>query len=148
MSVMVRIVSADESDVLELRNPAAGLFVESVQPPEENVTETVVEADSVDGDYAVTEKDAAGELVVFCRVEGASWAQCTTRWQAVRTAYRAERNFYVETVIHGVTTRYRARRPNVGGAPLSGESIANCQQNYQLRFRVQPNPIVTIDEEA
>jgi hypothetical protein len=144
MSVLARIVSADESSTFELRDLAAGLVVESIQPPEENMRETVVVQDGVDGSYPTSEADDAGILVVFCRVQGDSWAQVTTRWQAARTAYRAEREFYVETVVHGVTTRYRARRPNVTGGPLTGEAIAECVQTYQLRFPVQPNPTISI----
>lgn len=144
MTVQVHIVKADGVTVFELRDNANGLFVEAVQRPEENVRENVVVQDNVDGDYATTEADAAGTLTVFSRVEGATWAQCTTRWQAVRTAYRAERNFYVETIVNGVTTRYRARRPNVTEGPESGEAIAECTQTYVLRFPVQPNPTISI----
>lgn len=144
MSKQVRIVSADGLSVFELRNPAGGLVVESVQPPEENARETVIVADNVDGDYATVSDDAAGVLTVFCRVRGSSWPQTTTRWLAARTAYRAERNFYVETVIDGVTTRYRTRRPNVTAGDLTGEAIANNMQTYVLRFPVQPNPTITI----
>lgn len=142
--VAVRVVKSDESATFQLRNNAAGLFVEGVQPPEENVEENVVTQDGVDGDYAVSERDTAGILTVVVRVEGTSWPQTTTRWQAARTAYRAERNFYVETEIDGVTTRYRARRPNVTGGQLTPEDVANSTQRYVLRFPVQPNPTITI----
>ena len=144
MSRAVRIVSSDESDTFDLRDPVNGYFVEAVTPPEENVRDTRVQSDFVDGSYRVTEVDDDGVLVVFARVEGATWGQVTARWMAARAAYRAESNFYVETEIDGVTTRYRAERPNVAPAQTTGEVIASAFQTYQLRFRVQPNPLVTI----
>lgn len=143
--VAVRIVSLDESDTFELRNPAGGLFVESLTLPEEATREVRITAPRVDGSFLIATADEDGFVGVGMRVEGSSWAQCTSRWQAVRTAYRADDEFYLETEIEGVTTRYFAERPAVSPAGLDGSTVATLRQWYQLRFRVQPNPSVTID---
>lgn len=148
--VSVRIIAADgTTEVFDFNDRVGGFTVETVQIPDEESEKTRVTADLVDGEYTVRERDAAGDLVLLVRVEGSSWAEVTSRWQAARAAYRAEPRFYLEVEIEGVTTLYRTERPdNVQGGSLESVNLVRRRQTYQLRFRVQPNPTVTIDEEA
>ena len=143
--VAVRVVESEGTTVsLDFNDVAGGLSVETVQEPEENVREIKVAAPRVNGRYRVAEADDEGELVVVVRVTAATWSECMAIWQAARTAYRAERVFYVETEIEGVTVRYEAGRPNVTPAGLESSSLLLKEQTYVLRFPVQPNPVVTI----
>ncbi len=142
--VEVRIVGSDGSTVrANLNDPPAGLSVLSVQEPEETVRDIRTTAPRVDGSYRVAEAEDDGFLVVLVDVDGATWVECSTRWEAVRTAYRTEWDFYVETVIEGVTKRWRTERPNVAPVGLDSTSLVTKRQSYSLRFRVQPNPTVS-----
>lgn len=143
--VAVRIVAADGTTVsANLNDPTNGLSVVSVQEPEDSVRDIRVTAPRVDGSFRVAEADDDGSLVVVVDVDGTSWGQVETRWQAVRTAYRAESSFFVETEIEGVTKRWRTERPDVSFAGIESASLVSKIQTYSLRFRVQPNPTVTI----
>ena len=142
--VAVRIVAADGSTIrADLNDPPNGLSVMSVQEPEETVRDIRTTAPRVDGSYRVAEAEDDGFLVVIVDVDGTTWAQCNTRWQSVRTAYRAEWDFYVETEIEGVTKRWRTERPDVAPTGLDSSSLVVKRQTYSLRFRVQPNPTVS-----
>lgn len=145
-AVSVRIVAADGVTVVfELNNPAAGLSVESIQPPDFDAVKVRETADGVDGDYTVGETDAADDLIVNVRVDGSTWGQTTTRWLAARTAYRAQARYFVETEIQGVTIRYRTERPeNVRGVETTSESLVLNEQTYAIRWHVQPNPTITV----
>ena len=143
--VAVRIVAADGTTVrTNLNNPPSGLSVMSVQEPEDAVRDTRVSAPRVDGSFRVAEADGDGFLVVVVDVDGATWAQVETRWQAIRTAYRAESYFFIETDIEGVAKRWRTERPDVIPAGSESSSLVLKRQTYTLRFRVQPNPSVTV----
>lgn len=138
----MRIIASDGvTEVFDFNNIAGGFEVVSVQGPEDATTKTRVEADGVDGDYDVQERDAAGDLVLVVRVSGATWAQCASRWVSARAGYRAESRYYVETEFEGVTTRYRTGRPD-GVQPGDPDLIAT-NQTYSIRWHVQPNPTIT-----
>jgi hypothetical protein len=142
--VAVRIVGSDGTTVrADLNDPNNGLSVVSVQEPEETVRSIRTTAPRVDGSYRVAEAEDDGFLVVVVDVDGTTWAQCETRWQAVRTAYRTEWDFYVETEIEGVTKRWRTERPDVAPVGIESASLVSKIQSYSLRFRVQPNPTVS-----
>ena len=144
-SVAVRLIASDGSTVLlDFDDDAAGLAVETCQEPDENVREVRVTAPRVDGGFRVAEAYDEGVLVLVVRCTGSTWAQCSTRWQAARTAYRSESFYFLETVIEGVTTRYRTERPNVTPAGMESENLVLKEQTYSLRFTVQPSPTVTI----
>jgi hypothetical protein len=142
--VAVRIIAADGTTVLaNLNDPPNGLSVITVQEPEETVRAIRTTAPRVDGSYRAAEAEDDGFLVVVVEVDGTSWSQTETRWQAVRTAYRTEWDFYIETEIEGVTKLWRTERPDVAPAGLESASLVLKMQTYSLRFRVQPNPTVT-----
>lgn len=144
-AVAVRIVAADGTTVrANLNDPPNGLSVLTAQEPEETVRDIRVTAPRVDGSFRVAEADADGSLVIVVDVDGSSWGQVETRWQAVRAACRAERSFFVETEIEGVTKRWRTERPDVSFAGLESASLVAKRQTYSMRFRVQPNPTVTV----
>ena len=141
--VAVRIIASDGvTEVFNFNDEAAGIWVTSVQEPDDEVSRTRKEADHVDGDYEVEEHDAAGDLVVIVYVEGSTWAQCKTRWQAARAAYRAEARYYVEVELEGVKTVYRTGRPD--SVQPGDPDLKNRLQTYSLRWHVQPNPTITI----
>lgn len=142
MDVSVRVVAYDGvTELVDFNDHAEGLFVEAVQDPEQTVRAVTTTAARVDGEFRVSEADAGGVLEVRVRVEGSSWAECVQRWEAARAAYRSESYYFVEKVEEGVTTRWRAYRPNVTPGPAN---LVLKRQTYVLRFDVQPNPSVTV----
>ena len=143
--VAVRIVAADGVTVRSnLNDVANGLSILSVQEPEDAVRTIRVTAPRVDGSFPVAYADDSGFLVVIIDVEGTTWAQVETRFQAVRTAYRTEFYFFVETEVEGVTKRWRTERPDVVPSITESVSLVSKSQTYSIRFPVQPNPDVTI----
>lgn len=141
----VRLVSYNGTDVLyELRDPDEGLFVETVQEPEDAVRDIRTSSPYVSGSFRVAEVDDDGFLVVLSRIEAASWAAVAAKWLEIRAAYRAEPVFYIETEFEGVTTRWLTERPDVSPAETSGVNLGSFFQTYAMRFRVQPNPTVNI----
>lgn len=145
-SVSVRIVASDGVTVVkEFNDRANGLTVETFQEPEENAEKARTSAPRVDGDFTLYESDAAGELMVVIRVEGDTWGQVVGRWQECRTAYRAESDYYLETEVEGVTTRYLTERPDrVESAGMESVNLYAKRQTYVVHWHVQPNPTVTI----
>ena len=139
----LRIIAADGvTEVFDFHNHDQGLSVVSREEPGDETTKSRVEADHVDGDYDVQERDAAGDYVVVVRVQGDSWAECNERWQAARTAYRSAARYYLETEIEGVKTRYSTGRPD--SVQPGQPDLLNCRQTYAIRWHVQPNPTITI----
>lgn len=141
----LRLVSNDGATLLaELYDSVNGLTVETVQEPEENLREGRVTSSRVPGSFQVWAVPDDGFLTAIVRVEGTSWAECTSRWQAVRAAFLAEPRFFIEMKYEGVTTTWRTERPNVSPGPLESVNLLRKRQTYQMRFRVQPNPVVTV----
>ena len=142
--VAVRVIASNGTTVLvDFNDHAKGLSVVSTQEPEESVRAITTSAPRVNGAFRVAEADEGGILQVVVLVEGSTWAQCSSRWQAARTAYRSESYYFVETETEGVTTRWRAYRPDVAPGPVLSTSLAQKRQTYVLRFQTQPNPTVT-----
>lgn len=143
--VQLRILDSSGSLVLDLNDQSLGLSVETIAPPEDVTRRARVTSPRVSGDYTVAEAEDAGDLVAMVRVEGTSWGQCAARWQTVRTAYRAERSYFIETSIEGVTTRWSTEWPDsVQPGQLSSANLHLKEQTYSIRWHVQPNPTVTI----
>lgn len=141
-TVHVRVIASDEVTVLvDFNDRANGLVTESVDGPDQNVRAVTTTAPRVDGEFRVAEADDGGSLQVVVRVEGSTWAECVTRWQAARTAYRSESYYFVEVEEDGVTTRWRSYRPDVTPGPAD---LVLMRQRYALRFQVQPNPSVIV----
>lgn len=144
-AVAVRIVGSDATTIrADLNDIANGLSVETVQEPDDAYRRTRTTSPRVDGEITVAEVDDASDLNMIVTVEGNSWTQVVSRWQAVRTAYRAEARFYLDVEVEGVTTRYSTERPDVSSAGIEAANLMQKRQTYSLRFRVQPNPSVTI----
>lgn len=143
LDVAVRIIASDGvTEVIDFNDHTVGLSVVSRQEFGDETDKSRVNADGVDGDYDVDETDAAGDYIVFVRVEGSTWPECTTRWLAARTAYRAEAHYFLEVEVEGVTTRYRTGRPD---SVQPGEpDLKNRRQTYAIRWHVQPNPTITV----
>lgn len=141
--VNVRIVAADgTTEVFDFNDRDGGFAVELIQGPDFEMVKVREVADDVDGDYTVSQRDAAGDITVVVRVEGSTWGQTTTRWEAARTAYRSESRYYLEIEIEGVTTRYRTEQPeSVQPGPAN---LVLRRQTYAIRWHVQPNPTVTV----
>ena len=146
--VHARIIESDGTTVaLDFNDHTAGLVLVSHQEPEENVRHIRTSAARVDGSFSVAQASDDGFLTLIVRVSGSTWAECMSRWEAARAAYRAESHFYIEVEAEGVTTRWRTERPDVAPAGSDASALANKRQTYSLRFRVQPHPTVTFPEE-
>ena len=142
--VSARILSSAGALRLDLESPSQGLELVTVQEPEETYREVEATADRVPGSSLIASVEDVGTLVVTVRAFGPTWAACAGNWETARAAYKAEAVFFVETGIEGVTKRWEARRPVVVPAEIGSGDIAARWQTYQLRFRVQPNPTVSI----
>ena len=143
-AVAVRVLSSAGAERIDFDSDELGLGVVTVQEPEDNYREVRATADRIPGSSLIASVPDDGFLVVMVRVKGATWADCTARWEAARVAYRAEDRFFIETVIEGVTKRWIAERPSVTPAAIESASLISKRLTYQLRFRVQPNPTVSI----
>lgn len=141
----VRVIAADgTTERIDFNDHDAGLAVINHQEPEENVRDIRASAARVDGSYRVAEADDDGFLNLFVRVSGSTWGECTARWETARAAYRAESFYFLEIEEEGVTKRWRTERPDVVPSGIDSMALANKRQTYQLRFRVQPNPTVSV----
>ena len=145
--IAVRIIGSDGTTVrADLNDHAAGLEVaQPIALPDENVRDAVrVSAARVDGDFRVAWAMDAATLPIRVTVTGSSWAQVESRWQVVRTAYKAEDDFYLELEMQGVTYRWRTERPNVQPEEIGTAELGGNFTTYLTAWRVQPNPSVTI----
>ncbi len=132
--------------IVELRDPANGLFVEAFMPPLDTVREARRKPSRGHGGNRVGVKlDDEGTAQVILRIEGASWdAVQDVWWNTIRPGLRAQPDFYLEEVVDGVTTRWLAERGNVTPADHVGEEIANAFTVVRILFTCQPFPTVEI----
>lgn len=142
--VHLRIVASNGTTVLgDLNDQAAGLaLVRGIERPEGALEWERYTSPRAKGDFTQgAPRDAAGDLVVGVLVTGDTWGQMETRWATAAGWLNAEWHYFVELVEDGVTTRWHTDRP-----PFSRLSYdrANNRSVYQVRFHVQPNPVVTI----
>lgn len=146
VALRLRELTAPNDVIVELRDPANGLFVEAFMPPIENVREARRRPARGHGGNRVGVKlDDESTAQVILRVEGASWDQVVDRWwNTVRPGLRAFDDFYLEEVVDGVTTRWVAERGNVTPAEHVGEEIAAAFTVHRILFTCQPFPSVVI----
>lgn len=144
--VSVRVVSkTDDSVTADLGDHDNGLWITSHQEPEVTDREDRSTSPRVPGSSLNSSVEDDGFFLALGFVDGDTWAQCQSRWEALKSGCRAERRFWLELEIEGVTKRWDAERPEVTPGAVDASAIFNGRQTYQLRFRVQPNPTVSID---
>lgn len=150
--VHLRIVASDGTTVLgDLNDQASGLsLMRPIVKPDGDIDWTTYTAAYAIGDFTSgMPKPAAGDLLVTVLAEGSSWVQTNTRWRTVAAPaedvtpgwLNAESTYFVELEEDGMVTRWRTRRPPV--IPLGYDRINN-RLTHQVRFHVQPNPVVTL----
>lgn len=146
-SLEARILSSDGTTVLhELEDEANGFIVlDEIGEPEWDEETGRVRSPYMHGSAPsrlATIID--GTLPVRVAVSGSTWPVMMGRFEALRTAWKAEPSFYFEHVAQGVTTRYRAERETFAAAPITPAAMAANEREVVLVFRVQPNPVVTV----
>jgi hypothetical protein len=137
-AVDLRIVAPNGSTVVH----SFGTSIVSIQEPGDDTRKIRVSSPRVDGDSTVAEADEAGDLVAIVVFEGATWAEVETKFQAARTAWRADSRYYLDVVRQGVTKRYRADRPD--SVSPDKPDLGNKRQVYSIRWHVQPNPTISV----
>jgi hypothetical protein len=145
--IALRIVAADGSTVRGDLNDQANwlILLSPVIVPQDETRRVRYKSPRSHGDFTSGPPlDEPGELVVTVDVEGSTWAQVETRWDAVRDYLRLEWDFFVEYEAEGVTRRWRTERPNITVPAQTPSDIKALRLTYQLRFICQPNPVVTI----
>lgn len=147
--VQIRLLDIDDPDtvLVDLRDPANGLFVEAFFPPVDAVREARRKPARGHGGNRVGVKlDDESEARAIVRIEGADWDQVSDRWwNTVRAGLRVADDFILEEIVNGVSTRWQAERGNVTPAEHVGEVIASAFIVQEIRFTCQPFPTVTID---
>lgn len=146
MSRTVRILDLDDGLVVTLRDRPNGLIVESFEDPSEEDAAPRYKSPRARGGFRQgPSRDDEGEAVVVLRVEGSSWGQVATRWEAVRTAVRLHDDFKLQVEVDGVVTTWHAERRSIRRlTPVTGEYIEAAHRVFELRFICQPNPTITI----
>lgn len=145
--IALRIVAANGTTVRgDLNDQANGLILLSpVILPQDESRRTRYTSPRAHGDFASGPPlDEPGELVATVDVEGSTWAQVETRWDAVRDYLRLEWDFFVEYEAEGVTRRWRTERPNIDVPQQTPADLQTKRLTYQLRFTCQPSPVVSI----
>ena len=142
-SVAVNIVSLAGDTLIDLNDQASGytVMVDPI-PLDEPRIEGKTSSPFVNGGSAAWGRDDESTLAVVVQVRGSSWPEVTARRRTMKAAYKASMHFYLDVVIQGVTTRYRARIPSVGGQ-ITTENLMHNFIDLVLTFPVQPNPTVT-----
>lgn len=143
-AVAVKLFAIDGTTLIfDMSDEAAGYEVVDVTPADESAARVTTTSPFVNGAFPVSERDDAGAYAVQVRVRGTTWAQVETRRLALRTAYRSAFSYLLDVTLEGVTTRYRASRPNVTGDTITSDNLDGLWRVLLLTFPVQPNPTVT-----
>jgi len=132
------------AEIVSFHDPDNGVDIGGkLLPPVGNQRQGRLKSARVHGSFAVGARlgDDA-EFTVPLLVFGASWGQCSQRFLDVLDAIRSVDEFYLETVLSGVTTRWFCDAPVDFDEVVSDRK--NNRQRYDLTFLVQPNPTVTI----
>jgi hypothetical protein len=144
----VRLLDIDgTTELIDFHDEAAGLLIgdEIILPPPNKRRGRIKSARS-GGSYRVGARvPDDGVLIVPISVLGDTWPAKETNYQAMYAVLDALDEFYVEVVLSGVETRwYSDDAVDVFPAPVTGETRVLNEQDYELRFTVQPSPVVTI----
>jgi hypothetical protein len=144
--VALRVIASNGTDeVYDFNDRASGVTTETIQEPSPATKKIRTDSPLVDGDVTVAWAMAAGDLVAVVRFEGATWGACQAEYQSAEAALFAEGTYYLETVIEGVTKRWRAEVPDeIAPGPLESVNLYRKRQTYSIRWHVQPNPSVTV----
>lgn len=135
------------AEIVELHDPDNGVLIgDEIVPPAPNRRQRRLKWARTHGSFPIgTPLFDDGTLIVPISVQGTTWAQQQTRYAAVYEALTSADEFYVETVLSGVTTRYYCDAPvDVFPSPITGPARVLRELDYELRFLVQPRPVVVI----
>jgi hypothetical protein len=142
--VSAKLMSLDGStEIFDMSDLDAGYGVIDVTPAEESMERGTSESPFVNGEFENWAKDTAGRYLVALRIKGATWAEVEGRRLALRTAYRSATHYLLVVTLEGVTTTYRARRPDSSSGAIVSEKLLVKSREFVLSFPVQPNPTVT-----
>lgn len=148
LEIAARIVASDGTTVVrELQDPAAG--VELLAPlgrPRFQPSRARTKWMRSKGDvpYGPVTPDV-GVLPVTLLITGASWAAVETLWGAIEADLWAETDYYIETVVEGVTRRYWTDVPSYeDDGIVQPDNVARFEMETRLRFTVQPDPATSI----
>ena len=134
------------TEILDFNDDTVGLSIETLQMPEDSVREIRASAPRVDGSALLAWAQDDGVLQAVIQCEGSTWGQVTTRWEAARAVYRARTRYLIRADVDGSSVTFRAERPfAVIPSEVASPSLATAMkwQTYVIRWRVQPDPIVT-----
>jgi hypothetical protein len=143
-AIQVRLKTLAGSTLYDLHDEANGLEVLApIGMSSEQWRRAVETGRYVDGSDETSAVLDSSELVVRLLVSGATWPQAEARFMAARAAWIDEPNFLVDVIVEGVTTSWRANRPDWGSSDLDVEDVMNRQRIYTLTFPVQPSPTMS-----
>jgi hypothetical protein len=144
----VRLLDIDgTTELIDFHDPDAGYLIgDEIVLPAPNKRRGRIKSSRTGGSYRVGPRvPDDGVLIVPISVLGATWPAKETAYQALYDVLDALDEFYVEVILSGVTTRwYSDDAVDVFPEPITGGSRVINSQDYELRFLVQPSPVVTI----
>lgn len=122
---------------------AAGMKVlEPLESPLPTWEHSEVSSPVVDGVFGVHSSIGGMALTVRVQVKGASWGQVEGRVRDLIADVSATHRLQVATVVDGVATTWRARRPNAS-APITNAGFLANTRTVELTFPVLPHPTIT-----
>lgn len=152
--IHARVIPSDGgAPILDLNDQANGyVMLNPIVRPRANPRRARTEWGRAHGDFPHgSPLHSAGVLIVNGRVEGTSWGQVQERWETAFSDEEAspghvfaEWDYFVELVEEGVTRRWRTDWPSVEPIATESADIGRLWMPYQIRWTVQPRPLVTI----
>lgn len=141
----VRLIEVGSLDpIVDFHDPDNGVDVAGkLLPPVTNQRQGRLKVARVRGSFPVGPRvEDDGSFVIPVLVFGSSWPVTEQRFLDLYDAIRSADEFYIETVLSGVTRRWFCDAP-VDIEPVESDR-GNNRQRYDLVFLVQPNPTVVI----
>lgn len=132
------------TQIVDFHDPDNGVDVAGkIGRPLPNQRQGRLKSARVHGSFPVGARlDDDGVLSLPVLVFGSSWPETEQRFVDLLDSIHAHDEFYIETELSGVTTRWLC------DAPVDFDDIVhdrkNNRQTYRLTFLVQPNPTVVI----
>jgi hypothetical protein len=149
MATTVKAYAMDETTLLcDLTSAALGRSLNNPVdlPNGEPIDPGVTWARTIGDVYYSRPRPATDVVGVQVKQRGATVAEMLSRWNDVETALwdDAHADMILEVNIDGFTRRWFTRWPSITPAPFTEGSRVALRHIYQVQFRVQPNPSVTI----